>query len=67
MKAAKNPGVRIHDAISVMQNDLEEFVVYWERKRREDPDNYPLEYPSQEEWEDQFRAWLDLKSLGEGA
>lgn len=65
--ATKNPGPSIYDAVGAMRGHLDDFLAYWQEKRKEYPDNYPLYYPSQEEWEDQFRAWLELKSLGEGA
>lgn len=62
-RAAKNDsGVSLWGAIGAMHLELDEFAHDWLRRRQKDPDNYPIEYPSQEEWEDQFRAWVDIKS-----
>jgi hypothetical protein len=61
MKKAAKPGIDLYLAIATMGAELEDFRIYWEEKRRKDPVNY-LDQPTMADWEEQFRAWRELKS-----
>jgi len=60
--------VSLYDFQKELLNDLDEFVKYWEKKHKEEPDKYPMEIENDNAgiWFEMFNEInLSTKSLGE--
>lgn len=75
-KRAAKPiaGISVYDAIGTMRTEIDEFLAFWQKRRQEDPENYPLMLPIQAEWIESVRgvagnegSWGGCMSVFEGS
>lgn len=48
------------DFIDYFAKEITKFEIYWRSKWLEDPEKYPNHLDSNEDWIEQFNAWLEL-------